>query len=430
MNNDKTQSGWNVKAFTLVELLVVIAVIGVLAGLILPAVQAARESSRRTACKNHLAQLAKGMIQHETQYGYFPTGGWSENWLGTPDRVGDSAQPGGWTFTVLPFIEEANLQDSVATASIAQAAYTQLCETPVATFSCPSRRGVSPIPGVDNEEAGTSFKTSFGGNDQTITILQATRCDYAASGGSVGACPPSPASMTIDQYLNLVGTGGGGTVTIIHHPPGRPHASTGCSHCQILTVGVSALNGHRNHGHDLIHPSSIPPSIPCGKFMDEILYAPGNLAEGDQIRGWPRSRRSLDPLLAGENGMPEMQDGMVARMSRVQAGSVLDGLSNVYLVAEKYVQANGYNGGIDDGDGSILYAGYSASNIRWAEGSPRQDTTGEAHESIFGSAHSGTWNAAFGDGSVRSMSYDINLGVHKNLAAKSPRYDGEVLDAF
>ncbi|MGA1619030.1 MAG: H-X9-DG-CTERM domain-containing protein, partial [Pirellulales bacterium] len=47
-----------------------------------------------------------------------------------------------------------------------------------------------------------------------------------------------------------------------------------------------------------------------------------------------------------------------------------------------------------------------------------------------GSAHSGTWNAAFGDGSVRSISYDIDLGVHKNLAAKAPRYAGEVLPAF
>ena len=210
--------------FTLIELLTVMAIIGVLTALILPAVQAARESSRRTACKSHLAQLAKGMIQHESQHGYFPTGGWSENWLGTPDRSTDSGQPGGWTFTVLPFIEEVVLQDSVAAAGTAQIAYSNLCVTPVSPFSCPSRRGVSPVDDVDNEEEGTSFKTSFQGSDRTVTITRATRCDYAASGGAIGACPPVPTSMTIDQYLNLVGTGGGGTVTIIHHPPAMdPH---------------------------------------------------------------------------------------------------------------------------------------------------------------------------------------------------------------
>ena len=414
----------------MLELLVVIGIIAVLAGLILPAVQAARESSRRTACKNHLSQLAKGMIQHESQHGYFPTGGWSENWLGTPDRATDSGQPGGWTFTVLPFIEELVLQDSVTAAANAQAAYEGLCQSPVNAFGCPSRRSISAIDDVDNEEEGTRFKTSFKGSDQAVTINRATRCDYAASGGAVGACPPLPSPMTIDQYLNLVGTGGGGQVTIIHHPPGRPHASNGCTHCQTMTVGVGALNGHRNHGHDVIHPSSIPSSVPCTVFMDEILYAPSDLNEGDEIRGWPRSRRLSEQRLSQENGMPELQDGMVARMGKIQAGSVLDGLSNVYLVGEKYVRVDGYGGGIDRGDGSILYAGYSVSNVRWASELPLQDAAGESHESVFGSAHSGTWNAAFGDGSVRSLGYDIDPEVHKNLAAKSPRFPGEVLGDF
>jgi type II secretory pathway pseudopilin PulG len=58
-----------------VELLVVIAIIGMLVALLLPAVQAARESARRSACANNLRQLAMAAKSHETSMGHLPTGG-------------------------------------------------------------------------------------------------------------------------------------------------------------------------------------------------------------------------------------------------------------------------------------------------------------------------------------------------------------------
>lgn len=67
-----TVRGCPVRGFTLVELLVVIAIIGVLVALLLPAVQAARESARRTQCNNHLKQIGLSILNFEGVYGTYP----------------------------------------------------------------------------------------------------------------------------------------------------------------------------------------------------------------------------------------------------------------------------------------------------------------------------------------------------------------------
>jgi prepilin-type N-terminal cleavage/methylation domain-containing protein len=81
------------RAVTLMELLVVISIIGMLMALLLPAVQASRESARRTVCQNNLKEIGLANLNHESALARFPTGGWGFAWMGDPDRGTGKSQP-------------------------------------------------------------------------------------------------------------------------------------------------------------------------------------------------------------------------------------------------------------------------------------------------------------------------------------------------
>ena len=188
--------------FTIVELLVAIAIIGVLAALLLSAVQAARESARTTQCKNQLKQLALACLNHESTHGYFPTGGWGTRWVGDAKSGYGAEQPGSCFYNVLAFTEHAALR-SLGSGSVEQFAsfgppdeimereMLKLVSTPVPLCICPSKRPADPYPLVDPHFE----KLAWNAAACTAGDCVVARGDYRANGGNAGraeSAGPSP----------------------------------------------------------------------------------------------------------------------------------------------------------------------------------------------------------------------------------------------
>jgi prepilin-type N-terminal cleavage/methylation domain-containing protein/prepilin-type processing-associated H-X9-DG protein len=183
--------------FTLVELLVVIAIIAVLIGLLLPAVQAARESGRRITCGNNAKQIGLAAIAFSDTVGHYPSAGWGYTWAPHPDRGSGVKQTGGWFYNLLPFVEQDALHGLGAGAGTSNdsspelaAANRRRLETPLALLHCPSRRSPEAYP-VDHSIAWYISQPLL-----CERLSTSARTDYAINGGelyiSIG---PGPSSL-------------------------------------------------------------------------------------------------------------------------------------------------------------------------------------------------------------------------------------------
>jgi hypothetical protein len=141
-----------------------------------------------------------------------------------------------------------------------------------------------------------------------------------------------------------------------------------------------------------------------GDVFAGIRDGPLSLVQGD-------SNSYAWPVTSGLNGVFHLR-------SSVRSRDVTDGLSNTYLIAEKYASRHSYNNYGDVGHDQPYVVGDDWDLVRWTSMAPLPD--GKAMEpERFGSAHAGVFYAALCDGSVRGVSYSIDQNTHRHLGNRS-----------
>ena len=282
------------QAFTLIELLVVIAIIGVLIGLLLPAVQGAREAARRTDCSNRVRQLALATQMHHDAFGYFPPARY-ETRPDAPDYAQCGLETPTWLARVMPFIEQVSFGDKWDMSKQWHQHDEEVRTVVPDIFLCPSRRsGTKP---VSTRELRTTV-IGDGGRlpcgcplpprpvDVSLEVKGAL-CDYA---GNHGDLTPGAVGAPTDFYF-----GGNGTGVIISV---RPNCKDGLAISPLDRIRMASVTDGTSH--TFLFGEKFIPKAGLGQFpVDSPAYDGDHLPASCRLAGpGLRLANSPDDVLA------------------------------------------------------------------------------------------------------------------------------------
>ncbi len=344
------------RGFTLVELLVVIAIIGTLVGLLLPAVQSAREAARRSTCGNNLKQIGLALQNYHDANSCFPAGRW---------RVYDATNPqyrGSMKTFILPFLEEDQLVQQMRASA----------DWPNKVYNINV-----PLGGASYNLACADIKTYHCPSDP-----------YGTRSKSVSDSPASGSGGKIFRSVaNYVASAGPGTVS-------QPGSNPKCSTAEGYTYS-EPWNGGKNSLEALI------PKLPGGAYPSNV----GPLVSIELLVASPQT-----------TSMKHITDGL---SKTIFVGEVLVGhrqdLENGWVTGSDSSGANGDGRTVTSFPLNVVTndttaaATVAANDPNGNTGQGCMSWYNQTYTKGFKSAHPGIVNFVFGDGAVRPLAETINM---------------------